>query len=335
MQASPLTTQIDVGGVWLSSIFIGCLLIVLGLLWNAKDIAIEARLLWGYIIGYCLFLMQWPSLHFGLYTTAFKASAGEVLAEIVIIPLGALFFKRQILFLLPFIISFEIACIWLGWDGLMVARSLNMALCALAIPFLPNWLKGAVFITIVSFHGSTAATILFAQSLGFALKDKSFRKLFLISTFLLIAAVLIHHDGPFLSGAERIVKYKEFMNFWATRTKWIILGVGPGTFLWTSLMLDHFKDALYMQMHSDFLQTIWELGIVGWGLSVGVFVRAFRNAWEDDNVKYLSALLGVVAFTLTYHPFRFGPSALLTSLIIGTLVIEKVHFHFPRIHYDT
>lgn len=126
-------------------------------------------------------------------------------------------------------------------------------------------------------------------------------------------------------GTGRLETYKEAMGFWATSWKWVTLGVGPGTYMWYALISRHFVLApnYFIQMHSDWLQILWELGAVGLSLSLLAFGKAIQNAW--NNIPVLCGLMGSAAFAMTYHPLRFFPSALLVSTIFGLAAKRRGH----------
>src|SRR5574337_318547 len=230
---NPLTAQIDIMGVWHIAIFAGLLALILGMIWRIRAFPIEFKLLWSYVLGYSLFLFEFPALHFGLYDRAFQWTSAQVFAEAAVIPLGAVLFWRIGVKVLPYVVAFSLACVWFKLPGLMIAPSFNTALCAAAILFVPWWLKIAVLLTIATHHGTTAMMIIAAQLLAFAIKDRKGRAVIAVGIPSLLVLAYIHSNGPLLDGMERLETYKAFMTFWASKWKWIVVGVGPGSFMWT------------------------------------------------------------------------------------------------------
>ncbi len=102
-----------------------------------------------------------------------------------------------------------------------------------------------------------------------------------------------------------------------------IAGVGPGSFMWCSLLIDKFKEPMFLQMHSDWLQLAFEEGIVGILLVIATVLIAVKRALSNKRV--LMGIAGASVFALTYHPLRFFPSAIMLALIFSeALVIQKV-----------
>lgn len=337
--ANPLTAEIDHLGIWHITITIGCACIILGLLSKFKNLAIEARILWGYLLLSALYYFEFPWTHFGVFDTAFQVQAAQVFTEALLIPLGAIYFSRQIFRILPFVIVFELFSIWFGFDGLMLATSFDSAFCAIALPFLPWWLGYAVVISIITHHGSTALMILAAQIFSLVMKNKKTIPAFLISLPLLyLAAKLNTHGFGFFDGESRLDVYKKFMNFWVSRPRWAPLGIGPGSFLWGSALMNKMEEGLWvggvwMQMHSDWLQILWELGVVGLALVLAVFGRAIKNAWHSP--RHLAAIFGCAAFGLTYHPLRFFPPALLIACIFWRALNQETSLKLQCTPHET
>lgn len=313
MEPNPLLTQIDLGGIWHIAIFAGLSLAIVKWLFDWKSLPVSARFLWGYVLIFSLFVLEWPALHFGVYTAAYQVQAGQVFAEAVFTPLAAFIFFRMIRRGIIFLAFFLCVCVWFNIPGLMLAGSFNSALAALTIPFIPWWAALVVIGTVLTHHASTALMVIAAQLFAFALKTKRARLPLALALPVLVGIAYLHQHGAWFDSTERLVHWKEYMSFWLKEPRWIAIGVGPGSFIWTSAMIDHFSGPIFMQMHNDWLQILWELGAVGLGLVLWVFVSATRSAW--DSVESLAGIFGCAAFGLTYHPTRFFPSALLVAWI--------------------
>lgn len=312
---NPLTAQLDIGGVWHMTYFFGLALILVN--WIAvffrRLLNLPEKLLLAYTLLYALFISEFPKLHFGLYNTAFQATAGQVFAEIILVVIGAMSLQKWARKILPFVVLFSLACVWLPFNGLMIAPSFNSAFAALAMPLSPWWVIALTLLTIVTHHGSTAVLIAAAQFLALAIKFRKLRKWGLAALGILGAAAYFN-SGHMFDGWDRLNRYQQFFNLWRQDWRNIIFGVGPGTFAWSSLEADKYAGDPFLQLHSDWLGFGWDFGLIGLGLAGAVFITAVRNAWEKPWL--LSALFGCGAFALTYHPLRFFPTAFLTAMIV-------------------
>lgn len=330
MNTNPLYVQLDLGGVWYITFFFG-IAATLVLALKRLSLPLPAKLFWAYTLLYSLFYLEFPLVYFGEMTNVFKLTAGQVFVETLFVPLTVLFFWDKIERLIPYAVAFALLCAWAGWPGLFNAGSFNLAFAALGFMFCPLWLRALVVATVATHHGNTAALILAAHALAYGFKGYGWKywRVALLALALLFLA-LYAREGSFVGGFDRLQKYELFMRFWANDWRWIGFGVGPGSFVWTSFMLDDKnRSDLFVQMHSDWLQIAWELGAAGFGLAVWTWISAVRIAW--GKVEVLSALFGCAAFALTYHPLRYYPSAILTAYIFfrAYSVVNQIHVQVP------
>lgn len=331
MEIDPFTTQIDLGGMWHFILFGGLTVAVLKWLWSLPGSNFNpAKLLGAYVLVYSLYLIECPLLHFGPYTTRYQASAGQTFIEALFIPLLALMGFKWITRLIPFAVLFACISVWFNIPGFLNAPSFNSAFAALALPMVSAPLAAFILLTVFFHHGSTALFMVGAQLIILGLKEPKARKYVAIAVPCILGLTYIHHHGPWLDGLERLQRWHHYMEFWAKEPRWVLFGVGPGTFLWTAAMLDGFKAPLFLQMHSDWLQILFEYGVVGLALAAGVFIQAVKRSW--DYPKLLASLFGCAVFGLTYHPIRYFPSALLTAWIFiqGLSVVKEIDFKFAR-----
>ena len=328
---NPLTVQLDLGGIWGIAVFVLLAIVVIrfirGLRVEHRELPLAWQALWAYVLIYALYLFEYPAMPFGIFNAAYQVTAARVFAEALCIPLGAALLYTHAREILPYVVLVELAFVWVGHSGLMIAPSFDLAFCALAIPLCPWWVIAPVVITICTHHGSTAACIVVFQFLAYLAKNprKYWKYAAAVLPIIFVAAWI--HSGENFDYWDRYQHWVEYMSFWLHGREtvvplaaptgiywpWFFIGVGPGTFLWTSLLLDKFHTDAWLQMHSDILQILWEFGAVGLCLVGLAFFRAIKDAWS--NPRSVAALFGCIAFMLTYHPLRFGPTAFLMALI--------------------
>ncbi len=306
MTPNILTIPIDLGGVWHLSLFFG----LLACLWYNNF-----GWLFAWVMARGLMTLELPHLPFGDYTRAFQATTGQCMIEVILICSVAR--VKNLWKLIPSLAFIEIACVWIFGKGLMVAPSFDTALIALCMPFIPIQLQIAGFITIVTHHGYTALMILAAELLAIAIRCKSARIWCAISFTAIASAILLHHEY----GTDRINHWVRYMEFWRSDWRYIIAGVGPGTFMLMSMLIDKFQPPLFLYMHNDYLQVLFELGLVGFVLMICLMARAIRGSW--GNTKLLAGVLGASAFGLTYSPLRLFPSAMLIAMIFYRALVEE------------
>lgn len=326
MELNPLTAQVDIGGIWRMAIFFGCFILLVNWFRPHKNVTSAFAC---YVLSYALYTISFPALGYGEYHTAFQATAGQVFAELICVVAGMVMItqpkREKILSAFRWVILAELICIWFKLPGLMMeipfAGSFDVALAALYFPFAPRWLKVLTLGTVIMNHSTTALLIMLAQTFALCIKDRaSMLRLVAGSAVVLIAVLMLQHDHhgqkiSLLAGTSRFERWQTYMSFWSSNWFFWLFGTGPGSFMWLAMSMDRFKHPMFLWMHSDWLQILFELGAVGFVLAVGVLVRAIRYFWH--NPKLLSAVFGSAAFCLTYHPLRYFPTAFLMALIFS------------------
>lgn len=337
--------QVDVGGFWHVCIFLGvafCLLSIIGS--HFRRLHPVALAFWAYVLGWSLFLVEWPHALYGDATRSFKATAGETLVEVIVLPIFLLVSDRKWLWnIIPFAVTFTLTCVWLKLPGLLNAPSFNLAFAALCLPFVPVWLALATVVSVACHHAGTAQLIIASQiaALGFlSIKGpirKQIEKLSYGSAVLVgvacglgivacVALAFHHAQGPLLMGNGRVHMWMPLLQKWAEQWESIVLGFGPGSYVWLNLARGwHYKtsNAIFLQGHSDVLQIPFELGLAGFALAIGTVYVAVKNVIARP--RWLAATLGAIAFCMTYHPFRYFPSALMMALIFREGLVRGKH----------
>lgn len=318
---SPLNVVIDPMGTWRLSYFVGLFLMVCVLAVRYREVLYpEVAAMWAFVVVSALWILEFPATPFNENNVAFQATAGICLAEAMLIPLffftagnGVLKFIWKIF---PFVVVGEIACVWLKLPGLMTspaAASLDLVFIALYLPFAPTWLKALSVATIFTHHGSTALLVMLMQLIGLGLRVKMIRWSLLVLAPALVGIAYLNSHGAWFDGLERLRFYQKYMAFWAQAWQFMTYGVGAGSFMFISFMIDHFKPPMNFAMHNDYLQILFEYGAIGLLLTGAIVVRGVRRMWE--NPKMLAAIFGVLGSCMTYHSLRYFPCVILICFI--------------------
>ncbi len=337
-----LTLQLDPMGIWRIGLFVGTFFCMLWILRHyAGVIGKEAIALWAWLLGYCLYTVEFPLQHYGDYNAAFLSTAGMTTAEALLIPIAVLAAPRWVWKVMTLYMWVSIAAAWAGvslltpWDT--PSPSFDTALLALYLPFAGRSLVLASLLTIVRFHGSTALTIVLAELLALSLSHARARWALAAAVPIAAGVAYLHSFGVGLGADSRIEMWKKYMSFWVfgnpglygPPTPWwygnvrwdhVIRGTGPGSFLWITALLDGFSNSTFF-MHNEFLQIAFELGTIGELLALGVYIRALRNAWERPRIR--AAIFGSAAFCATYHPLRFFAPAFVMGMIFREALKKK------------
>jgi hypothetical protein len=319
-----LIMHVDTLGVWRFSIFFG----VFGMLcYFAKLFADTMGSLvgisWLYFTTSALCQVELPINRYGDLTSAFMQTGGQTFCELFVTTIFMLLLNSRgrlnFLTLFGVLIFIENVLVWWKGYGLMNQTSFDCALIASFLPFAPVYLLLPSLVTILFHHGSTALLIIGAQLIALTVREKGMRLLIVPCLLVLGLLARLHNIDFTFNGTERLETYVHFMRDWWS-SGWVVrlFGSGSGSFMWISVVTSNFKPPLFLQLHSDWLQVLFENGIIGLGLATALFIVAVRRAGNF----MLSLVLGFGAFALPYHPLRFFPSMILCAFIFSWVFEE-------------
>lgn len=242
--------------------------------------------------------------------------------------------------------------------GIFNAGSMDTTFIALCIPLFfwgrPKWktkkfwrwllvLSPCVF-AIALTPGSTAYLVLFGSLFGYFLARKWWTAS-LGSVALVAFLAAVTKGASFWSDSGRLGPWRIFMEWfflgapadWQTREtvlpenwkaimEWrlehspLIFGTGTGTFQWIGPTIQNVQDNIFIWMHNEYLQVLFEQGLVGLSLMlwlVGVCLWRVRR-----EPILLATSFGLLASMLTQFPLRYPVSQLFVLLLVRVIFEE-------------
>ncbi len=261
--------------------------------------------------------------------TPLDQTAGQAFAQLLIYPLGVFLlpprlFKywRKLFFCLGILESFLLLT---QGEGLFSASSFDAAFIAVLIPILNWWAWGpCAFAVAASPRAGTAFVVVLSMLLsvpvrrGWVEAGLAFCGALMTAAFAMAVLPSLHGFGS----AGRVDAWFRFMYWWRDHASWLF-GTGTGTFQWIGPAIDGLEGKLFLQMHNDWLQVLFEGGVIGFALVFMAYVYLLVKA--NGRPKLFASLIGYGAFALTYHPLRFPLSALLLCCLVRETLIEQTH----------
>lgn len=231
---------------------------------------------------------------------------------------------RQVFFGLHLVMCIDAVRILTGsYMGFINGRTFDTTVMALLFPFVPRkywWTLGLPLAAIVYSKGLTSYLILMVY-VAWYLKKRA--------VLLLPILVALHFWLPefikmklLAGGSGRVRAWSNAMTTWYYKAD-IWFGTGLNTFRTLGLTIPIKKGSTYTHyiMHNDFLQMVFEVGIVGGSIFLlfcGYVLYRLKGFWRAYGIAYGIAML-------TYFPLHAIPTQLL-----GMWIIKKSLTHGSR-----
>lgn len=216
--------------------------------------------------------------------------------------------------------------------GLLMNPSLNATMAAVMLPFAFKYFSRNLAWGVTGL--TLAAAIMGGTSLGlgmiaafFVLKDW---RLIALSPAVIGLGWLFFGSQELLNSSDRLPMWRFFMEQWAkNKTHWWF-GTGFGSFGVFSINLQNAhkmrEQYWWIWMHNDWLQAVFETGLVGAGLMLATFLDGARKLWARREIPELQALLLFGLAMLVNYPLHVGLSCALGAwLVLIALSNPKPH----------
>jgi len=304
----------------------------------------------GAIVAYCLgsaaIIMEGSLTHFGGgYSHAFGETAGQAFAAIVM-SVGLIFFMEKKYLpwaVLVFQVIALIDCVLIltiGY-GIFNSESVDASFIMLIypsiclIPLKPKLTLSHSLVLILTLALPIAALVAAKASTPYFMLSACLCAYILIKTTnpkrklieLVTIAPIGLALGYWLLGRHtlidpngRVAIWQICMEWWAANVN-IWIGYGSGTFEWLGYIIQKRTDTIFIWMHNEYLQILFEHGIIGFviflGLAIECLYKSRKNTWVFVSLIALS-----VCF-ISQFPLRWFVSQVWICLIVRIALGEK------------
>ncbi len=317
--------------VWHFSTWIGVCSVVILVCWDIKG---SPLLKWPYLYA----LLYSCSVSFSLFQTAvdpltlaIKLGAAKVFGTLVLF--GWYFSdhsyvstRSKYYLKLGILLMFTLDAIWLlfGGDGIMVGYTQDSLMMAVLIPmFLQNkYFRFAIPILlayIIYSKGAAAYVVVAFQIVMFRWYTVKSWWVRTVDYIIFAGVALYLSRSSFLQNHD--IWGKRWNTVWRGHLLWWgknangITGTGPGSFEWIATTIRVDAAGAKMWLHSDWLQILFEYGLIGLGLAVVAYAYVGRRLTNRpcSLVTWLS--LGIAM--LVYSPLQFWYVQFLVAYLIS------------------
>lgn len=214
-----------------------------------------------------------------------------------------------------------------GW-GLANAGSFDAAIFMATLPLFINikvfeldrsdWFHTAFGVFFVGWTQSNTGAMILAAYGAFYMLQKG-KKGLLFGLGLIALSIAFFHKKGGSSGFARLEGWKHYMGMW-TKDANQFLGSGIGTFQGMGPLLPEVPSTkeVYLYMHNDYLQILFEGGAIGFVLLLFSIAWLFSIA-SSARLKF--AVIGFAVCMITYSPLH----VMIGQLAIGILVLKIIY----------
>jgi hypothetical protein len=270
--------------------------------------------------GYLVFASLW---HFGVddglspkLQAVTAAVTGRQTLFVILSGLAALTVAASVNLLAPLFLIFGSILTLLGYP-ILTNPSTNAAMIVLCLPYCRKWWMWLVTLCVVAQQQGATAWLMFAAISLVTLARHSTKTVISLSvmTGLGLALLTWHVRPSFFLFFDRWDEYQLAARFWWENINpWI--GAGLGTFQVLGPAMQKWDGRavteVWMSLHSDILQLVFETGVIGAGLAAWLVIDSLFRTDGKTRLAMIAACL----FGLFYFPMQIPLVAFFLILIV-------------------
>jgi hypothetical protein len=210
---------------------------------------------------------------------------------------------------------------WMVNIGFENGYSFTSAALICAMPIVYSFLWPFIIVTALKFAGATTIGCLGIVILSLYWKTWWKYKWYCIPLGIASVVAIDHYlsGGGLRSSNGRMEAWGAFIDvWWEHMPHW--LGTGYGSWEWIGPFTNNPTNQAFQWVHNDFLQMMFEGGLLGLICLVYATAWVIGQVWKDRYTR--SAALGFLVCMMTYYPLHFV-STLLLAIYICKVAISK------------
>lgn len=322
---------------------VGAFLISLFFIWKqAKSLGLLPMVTWLWFVASAISVAFPLEFKFGeIYHIKFFQTACHTLFALLMVPMLALNLKKLTIWrnLVPMFISLAMTeaslVSFLGY-GMLNNHSFGGVFIAILLPYM--WdrrhlgkLDAAIpWIAAVWILTSNGSTAVFLLAIFVALEGlkgirydwREIRMAFVLITPVAVMSVFAlsyHKIGMQLFTAPyRIEWWTKIMGWWWENAN-VWFGTGLGTYFYLGpgiqKTLEPSNPHVMLWMHNDWLQILFETGIIGLALTLAVYFKVLRRTWKVDYTSFQTLVL-IGASMCAYYPLHWYLTSVFAAFVL-------------------
>lgn len=207
-----------------------------------------------------------------------------------------------------------------GYHGLIDSSGINSALIASGITSVFSFGPVVTVICLIAVAAGLSSIpygVLLATVSAYLLKNRDYKKLLGLPVIMLVGFVV--EKGSLFNDSGRFDIYRLFMTEWWKKGL-LTFGTGMGTFQFVAPIIQCEKQFLMnancegffiRQMHSDWLELVFQFGIVGTIVVVLLCACTTKRLWNartEGSSEIFALFIGTMASAVFSYPMHYQPT---------------------------
>lgn len=299
---------------------IGIIFISIIIFMNSKFSFRSVCALYAFVATATLTFWPYESIVMQAFKYQQRASFAQSLVYLVmaVLLIGERRLMRGLVTLISWVFMLDAVAILFGFWGITWGLSFDAAFIVLMLPifYKPTMyhrvITALALMAVWKVGGATSYLVMAGLITGAAISYRNWLWLTILPVLFCIG---------YYSQGQNLWLSQGRLDMWSAYFLWFInnsnhyLGSGLGSFEWLGQMIYFDTVGAYTFAHNDYLQVLFEMGIVGLVLFTGTLLEAL---WRLRNEPlYFSTALGFCAFMLTYSPLHVFPGMMVGILLLG------------------
>lgn len=284
-------------------------------------------------------------------TSALRIHSARALMVVAVMLVFALAFRRKLEWIMGLVCITNSLGVIFSWmmgkvpNGILGNTSMDATLIAITMPWalksIPKYFNKRFHVECALFLMGMTAILLTKSSVGLASAGILFlfhfkwgqsirfmrgRKIWIASVILAIIAAcasFAYLGSDLLDGQGRFYTWARSMSWWVDNAN-MVTGTGFGTFWafgpYIQYLQNDMRYGLFTFMHNDWLQILFEQGIIGLFFFALLLAQMIKRAWGD---RYLLSSVIVFGFTMILNqPLRY-PLTLFAGMALYLICADK------------
>lgn len=316
-------------------------------IWNIGPLKPSVRLFWIYCLVSAIWVFMNPWQYGEPFQPSLDASSAEAAFQMLVIPFAALACAHQdhltktVWRVLAAICVIDSILLWCPWQyGLWNVKSMDTtAIAMMSVAVWDKLYQGRGWqdkiiailawfcVLTILFRGKSTGIFVLAAGLGVDILLRAGWRWALGVTAGVLGTGWLYLGSSLVDDSARFKAWSSFLDWWSYHVN-VWFGSGLGTFQWMAPWINPGSKQIFYWAHNEYLQLLFEGGIIGCALFGWVMWDVLKAAWKQRKIEkwMLPACAATAVGCLTQFPMRFGITQFFVCFLVFK-ILEREDYH--------